>query len=288
MGDDRVQAEEKCLRQQTRILEQIRELKKIDLSLFQYESICQDQIDAEFAQRKEIERLETLCRLAERILDLHNMVEKADKTIEVMTGEIKQYQDERARSKSEPVHQSTPLKPFRVPERDSTARENLSRSGTVQRESRFDSIYSQTTNRTKQRSQSYRETKSDLNVKVPLLKPVPNMFFRSRDHKERRLPIPVEIPRVPDLPSSGPVKKSFHPRLVIERKAELNQSIRRTASDIAITDKLATPKIKSSLPTSKSERKLTSYDNDSDTGVSSMHSSENDFRYSPDRKVTLV
>ena len=29
----------------------------------------------------------------------------------------------------------------------------------------------------------------------------------------------------------------------------------------------ATPKIKSSLPTSKSERKLTSYDNDSDTGV---------------------
>ena len=28
------------------------------------------------------------------------MVEKADKTIEVMTGEIKQYQDERGRSKS--------------------------------------------------------------------------------------------------------------------------------------------------------------------------------------------
>ena len=62
--------------------------------------------------------------------------------------------------------------------------------------------------------------------------------FQSRDHKERRLPIPVEIPRVPELPSNGPVKKSFHPRLVIERKAELNQSIRRTASDIAITDKL--------------------------------------------------
>ena len=37
---------------------------------------------------------------AEGIKTIFQMVEKADKTIEVMTGEIKQYQDERARSKS--------------------------------------------------------------------------------------------------------------------------------------------------------------------------------------------
>ena len=63
----------KCLRQQTRIMEQVRELKNMDLRLFQYESLCQKQIDAEFEKRKEIERLEALCRLAERILDLQNV-----------------------------------------------------------------------------------------------------------------------------------------------------------------------------------------------------------------------
>jgi len=63
----------KCLVQQTRIMEQIREMKKVDLDLFHFESICQNQTDEQFDQNDEILRLEHLYRLTERIIDLHNV-----------------------------------------------------------------------------------------------------------------------------------------------------------------------------------------------------------------------
>jgi hypothetical protein len=302
MADDRVIAEEKCLVQQTRIMEQIREMKKVDLELFHFESICQNQTDEEFDKNDEILRLEHLYRISERIIDLHNMIEKADKTIEVMSLEINQYRDVRSRSYSEPVNQSTPVKPRITDAADSAPPPVVPfvRSHSIKRTNRFDTIYRSTKSKnppvTKLRSQSYRETRSEINTNVPLLRTTPNLFFRA-NRKERRLPIPVEIPKVPEFHNlkngefENAKKKSFHPRLVIERKKELDLSIKRSASDVAISDKLTGLASKLTLPTSKSERKLNSCDTDSDTGVSSMHSSETEFRFSPDRndrKITLV
>jgi len=298
MAEDRVMAEEKCLRQQTRILEQMRQMQKVDVDLFHFETVCQNQTDDEFNQRDEILRLEDLVRLTERIIDLHNMITKADKTIELMTDEINQHRAERNRSYSEPANQSTPLKVHRQPRESEANREanraepTFARTASIKRftssrfdTSRFDSMYRSKRETSKARSQSYRETRSE--ISIPMLKTTPNLFFRS---SERRLPIPVECPRVPELPTL-PKKKSFHPRLVIERKKELDLSIRRSASDVAISEKILSTNAKMALSTSKSDRKLNSCDTDSDTGVSSMHSSETEFRFSPernDRKITLV
>ena len=54
-------------------MEQIRQIKKLDMDLFQVESICQNQTDEELSRQDEILRLEDLFRLSERIIDIHNV-----------------------------------------------------------------------------------------------------------------------------------------------------------------------------------------------------------------------
>ena len=51
----------------------MREMQKVDVDLFHFETLCQNQTDDEFNQRDEILRLEDLARLTERIIDLHNV-----------------------------------------------------------------------------------------------------------------------------------------------------------------------------------------------------------------------
>ena len=84
----------------------------------------------------------------------------------------------------EPVNQSTPVKP-----RLNGAGENgpppvlpFVRSHSIKRPNRFDTIYrsGKSANQpvTKIRSHSYRETRSEINTNVPLLRTAPNLFFR--------------------------------------------------------------------------------------------------------------
>ena len=54
-------------------MEQIRQIKKLDMDLFQVESICQNRTDEELSRQDEILRLEDLYRLSERIIDIHNV-----------------------------------------------------------------------------------------------------------------------------------------------------------------------------------------------------------------------
>lgn len=296
MSDDRVMAEERCLKFQTRIMEQMRDTKQVDLELSHFEAIYQNQTEDDFNQQEEILYLENIIQLSERIIEFQNMINKSDKTIETMLHEINECRtDPRNRSFSEPVNQSTPLKRNRpistlVDDGAPEILPVLTRTQSIKRTtSRFDTIYhTPKASSAKMRSQSYRETKSEISMRRPLIKTAPLSYFRS---SERRLPIPVEIPKVPDIPNEFLKKKSFHPRLVIERKKDFDMTITRSRSEAQIVPQNNRSNQKLSLPTSKSDRKLSSYDNDSDTGVSSMHSSETEFRFSPDRndrKITLV
>ena len=142
------------------------------------------------------------------------MITKADKTIELMTDEINQHRAERNRSYSgneiltnylasaqervsEPANQSTPLKVHRQATREpETERKAFPgetafvRTASIKRftssrfdTSRFDSIYRSKRETSKTRSQSYRETRSE--ISIPMLKTTPNLFFRVRIESNR-------------------------------------------------------------------------------------------------------
>ncbi|CAG5094468.1 Oidioi.mRNA.OKI2018_I69.XSR.g13583.t1.cds [Oikopleura dioica] len=288
MSEDRVAAEEMCLRQRSRILEQIREIKRIDVDTFHYETLYQTMTDEFEEQIEEMRILEMKSRMATRILEIQEMIQKSTITAKKLTCEIDEIRTRRLRSHSEPVNQSTPTK---KKWRDSNE-ENKSRgpgnyaSNTFSRRRDPTALtmksYSSMTPASRRRpgagstaivrskSQSYRETQSDA-----------QLVYRANFLRNRNAPSDT-IQNPQRKTENKPVSEQCTHTEVHVKLAERKALMARSVSDMALVDRIGT------LPFSKSERKLNSYDNDSDTGISSMHSSEADFRCSPDRKITLV
>jgi len=286
MSEDRVAAEEECLRQRSRILEQIRELKRIDVDTFHYETLYQTMTDDFEKQIDEMKILEIKSRMAARILEIHEMIQKSALTVQKLNLEIDDIQSKRLRSYSEPVNQSTPTKKKWRDINEENRNQDVMNyaSSTFSRRRDPNSLtmksYSSMTPASRRRptagstailrskSQSYRETQSDA-----------QLIYKANFLRNRNTPEQFQTTR-----ASADVKlftdqsnSEVHVKLA-ERKALMARSV----SDVALAERI------NRLPLSISDRKLNSYDNDSDTGISSMHSSEADFRCSPDRKITLV
>jgi len=274
------------LRQRSRILEQIRELKRIDVDTFHYETLYQTMTDDFEKQIDEMKILEIKSRMAARILEIHEMIQKSALTVQKLNLEIDDIQSKRLRSYSEPVNQSTPTKKKWRDINEENRNQDVMNyaSSTFSRRRDPNSLtmksYSSMTPASRRRptagstailrskSQSYRETQSDA-----------QLIYKANFLRNRNTPEQFQTTR-----ASADVKlftdqsnSEVHVKLA-ERKAIMARSV----SDVALAERI------NRLPLSMSDRKLNSYDNDSDTGISSMHSSEADFRCSPDRKITLV
>jgi len=241
---ERQEIEEKCLKQQQMIMEQMKNLKKLDTDITNIQHDSLPSIDST-ENENEAERLEQLIWLTERIINIQKLQNQAEEEIRIKCRKINEIKCKRLRSLSEPVHQSSML----------VTSQSFERSDSVRKRDWFNSLY---TPRSKPKKDD--EVKNNT-----LLRPY--SYFKNEERDS--------------IPEKETIwKKTFNTRILDERKTELDQSIRRSASDVAIAEKRHTKE----LSVSKSERKLNSCDTDSDTGVSSLHSSENDFRYSPTRK----
>ncbi|CBY41989.1 unnamed protein product, partial [Oikopleura dioica] len=283
MSEDRVVAEEECLRQRSRILEQIRELKRIDFYLriflalqcliisticnpdvdtFHYETLYQTMTDDFEKQIDEMRILEIKSRMAARILEIHDMIQKSAVTVQKLNVEIDDIRSKRLRSYSEPVNQSTPTKKKWRDINEENRQQHVMNYATSTFNRRRDpngltmKSYSSMTPASRRRptagsttiirskSQSYRETQSDAQLiyKANFLRNI-----NAPEHLQTTR-ASVDVKLFPDKSNN-----EVHVKLA-ERKALMARSV----SDVALVERIPGPKYKlflllSHLRTLKSE-----------------------------------
>jgi len=249
---ERDEAEEKCLVQQQVIMDQMKQLKKLDADIENQDSYYADQVD------QEAKRLEEIIWLAERIINIQILHNKAEEELKSKNALIHTLKSSRTRTMSEPpVPMAKQVKRSHSINCASDASGGGSRNS-IRRKQWFNSLY------TPRRMRPASETTNTIR--------------------------PFSLAMVGYDTTSGSRLCRVEKKNKVGDKLNANSTIKRSSSDVALAErgKLL-----------YKERKTTVCDTDSDTGISSLHSSENDFRYSPppvrrqqrpppDKKETLV